>query len=239
MPPAGHAPLAERLSTLRAGLSGLGLSRAEMVALVLLVVGGVALGGLLWLRAPSGVPSSAAAAPEPVASGLAVLEASEGASARASPPGQVVVHVTGRVGVPGLVELPAGSRVGEALAAAGGVAGDAAPDALNLARPLVDGEQLHVPAVGETPPPPAAPPAAAEGAPGVVAGGALLPDGRLDLNRATADGLEELPGVGPVTAESILAHREEIGGFSDVGELRDVPGIGEKTFQTLAELVGV
>lgn len=232
-----------RLRSVHSALEGVGLSRAEVLALTLLLLGGLALGGLLWMRAGSPAapsPTAAGALVDPSASpttaGLALIAGSP--SADPSPPGTVVVHVTGRVGAPGLVELPAGSRVGDALAAAGGPVADAAPDALNLARLLVDGEQLHVPAVGESVAP--VPPPAVAAAPGAApAGAALLPDGRLDLNRATAEDLEELPNIGPVTAEKILQYREEIGGFTDVGELRDVPGIGEKTFQGLVEQVGV
>lgn len=232
--------LDRRFAALRAQLDGLGLSRGELVALAMLVLGAGVLGGLLWLR-PAAVDGTPAMTPggsgtEPA---LALLPASPSPSPSSLPGSQsVVVHVTGRVATPGLVELPSGSRVGDALAAAGGPGPDAAPETLNLARVLVDGEQLHVPAVGETPPPlPAA--TAAEGLAGVRGGAALLPDGRLDLNAATVEELEELPGVGPVTAERIVEHREEIGGFTDVGQLRDVPGIGEVKFQGLVEEAGV
>jgi competence protein ComEA len=233
--------LDRRFAALRAQLDGLGLSRGELVALAMLVLGAGVLGGLLWFR-PAAVDGTPAMTPggsgtEPA---LALLPASPSPSPSPGSQGSqsVVVHVRGRVATPGLVELPSGSRVGDALAAAGGPGPDAAPEALNLARVLVDGEQLHVPAVGETPPPqPAA--TAAEGLAGVRGGAALLPDGRLDLNAATVEELEELPGVGPVTAERIVEHREEIGGFTDVGQLRDVPGIGEVKFQGLVEAAGV
>ncbi|HWB71256.1 MAG TPA: helix-hairpin-helix domain-containing protein, partial [Egibacteraceae bacterium] len=87
-------------------------------------------------------------------------------------------------------------------------------------------------------PPPGAPAGQPAGA-GSALPDARRPDGRLDLNRATVDDLEELPGIGPVLAERIVAHREQRGGFAAGGDLREVRGIGEKTFQTLAELVSV
>jgi len=149
----------------------------------------------------------------------------------ASPPAELVVHVAGRVGVPGVYRLPAGSRVAEAVERAGGVLGDADVDALNLARALVDGEQVRVPAVGEQ----LAPTAAA----GSGSAAPQRPDGTLDLNLAVLDDLDELPGVGPVLAQRILDHRAEIGRFTTVEELRDVKGIGEATFADLAPEVSV
>jgi competence protein ComEA len=140
---------------------------------------------------------------------------------------EVVVHVSGSVLEPGLVNLPVGSRVGDALLAAGGALPDARLDRLNLARPLVDGEQVHVPRVGEDAPLPVGPTSRG-----------VLPDGRIELNRATAAELETLPGIGPARAQAIIAAREERP-FRVPGDLRRVPGIGEATFQRLAPLVAV
>jgi competence protein ComEA len=147
--------------------------------------------------------------------------------------------------------LPAGSRIADALAAAGGARADADLAALNLARPLADGEQVLVPAPGD-PPAVAAPPAASRGtggaavsggtgggAAGAAGSGARRPDGLLDLNLAGAADLDELPGVGPVLAQRILDHRAAIGRFTSVDELRDVKGIGEATFADLAPQVTV
>jgi len=139
----------------------------------------------------------------------------------------VVVHVTGAVRIAGLVSLPEGSRVGDGIDAAGGVLPDARIDRLNLARVLVDGEHVHVPRVGEDAPLPVDAPSQG-----------LLPDGRIDLNRATAAELETLPGVGPARAQAIIAERENRP-FAVPGDLRRVPGIGEATFQRLAPLVAV
>lgn len=145
--------------------------------------------------------------------------------------GPLVVHVAGAVHTPGVVQLRAGDRVADALDAAGGPTADASLASLNLARPLVDGEQVLVPTAGE----------AASAAPGEAAPstGAELPDGRLDLNSATAAELEELPGVGPVLAGRIVAHRDEHGPFADAAQLREVSGIGEATWASLRDLVGV
>ncbi len=139
----------------------------------------------------------------------------------------VVVHVTGAVRIAGLVSLPAGSRVGDGIDAAGGALPDARIDRLNLARILVDGEHVHVPRVGEEVP--LTLDAPSQG---------VLPDGRIDLNRASAAELETLPGVGPARAQAIIAERQDRP-FAVPGDLRRVPGIGEATFQRLAPLVAV
>jgi competence protein ComEA len=158
------------------------------------------------------------------------------------PAGPLTVHVSGAVAQPGLVTVPAGARVGDAVAAAGGFAADADPAAVNLARPLGDGEQVHVPAEGEprtsgTGPAVTAPDPAGGGAGGGV--GAIDADGRVDLNRASEEELQTLPGVGPARAAAIIEHRERHGPFAEAGDLRAVSGIGEKTFQSLADRIVV
>jgi competence protein ComEA len=125
------------------------------------------------------------------------------------------------------VTLPAGARVADALEAAGGATGDADLAAVNLARAVVDGEQVYVPAPGEAPPAAADP---GEGAVGGGVGGSGGPAGGgsplVDLNAADAATLETLPGVGPVIAERIVTWREENGPFTSVDELAEVSGIG-------------
>jgi competence protein ComEA len=150
--------------------------------------------------------------------------------------GEVVVHVSGAVRRPGLLTLPAGARVGDAIEAAGGPTEDADVDRLNLARPLQDGEHVHLPRHGEELPRSADPPAG--GGTGADASGTDAA-GRIDLNRASAAELETLPGIGPAKASAIVSHRDEHGPFRTPGDLRAVPGIGEKTFQRLADLVTV
>lgn len=165
------------------------------------------------------------------------------ASGAASAQAAATVHVVGEVRRPGVVWVPAGSRVGDAVEAAGGLTGQADEQRLNLARPVTDGEQILVLRPGEEPPSPAAaggPGAPGAGAPGAPAGGDAAGDGGpLDLNTADQAALEELPGVGPVTAEHILAWRKENGQFTTVDELMEVSGIGEKTLATLRPHVRV
>lgn len=134
---------------------------------------------------------------------------------------EVVVDVAGKVRRPGVATLPAGSRVIDAIRHAGGPRNGVDLTGVNLARVLVDGEQILV---GITPAPSAVAPGAASGSSG----------GRVSLNGATLEQLEGLPGVGPVTAQKILDWRTAHGAFGSVDELLDVDGIGEKTLAQLA-----
>lgn len=141
----------------------------------------------------------------------------------------VVVDVAGRVRSPGVLELPVGSRVVDAIEAAGGARGGVDLSGLNLARVLVDGEQVLV---GPGSAAAGVPPGGAPAAPGA-------PAALVNLNTADQALLESLPEVGPVTAQAILAWREEHGGFTAVQELLEVDGIGPATLETLAPLVTV
>ena len=149
-------------------------------------------------------------------------------AAEATPSGELYVHVSGAVRTPGLYVLPPGSRVVDAVAAAGGFADEADRDAVNLARTLDDGEQLTVPREGEAPPP-------AAGGTGSASSG----DARVDLNSADATLLETLPRIGPALAERIIAWRDDNGGFTSIEDLLAVPGIGDKMFESLRDLVTV
>jgi len=149
----------------------------------------------------------------------------------------VVVSVVGRVAAPGVVSLPAGARVADALTAAGGAVADTDLSSLNLARRLTDGEQLHV---GVPVPPGVLPPPLP--APGAGAGAAPVggePAGKINLNTATLDQLDTLPGVGEVTAKRIVDWRTRHGTFGAVEQLREVEGIGETRFSRLREQVVV
>ncbi|WP_324014773.1 ComEA family DNA-binding protein [Microbacterium sp. JZ37] len=185
-------------------------------AVVLLVL------GALGVTVALGVWRGAASPVEEV-----VVTPAPSASAVAVEPGQLYVHVHGAVAEPGLYVLEAGARVVDAISAAGGFADDADSGAVNLARPLADGEQLAVPVVGEAPP---VPPPGGTAAPGGT--GALV-----SLNSADQAALETLPRIGPALAERIIAWRDENGPFTAIEDLLAVPGIGDKMLETLRPLV--
>jgi competence protein ComEA len=145
-----------------------------------------------------------------------------------APGGEIVVDVSGKVRKPGIHRLPAGSRVVDALRAAGGVRPGVNTEGLNQARFLVDGEQVLVGAS------PGAGAPAGGSAPGAARAGPAAP---ISLNTATADQLDTLPGVGPVLAQHIIDYRTRHGGFRSVDELRQVNGIGDRRFTDLRSLV--
>ncbi|MGW2837851.1 helix-hairpin-helix domain-containing protein [Streptomyces sp. NPDC001493] len=170
-------------------------------------------GGLSLSASPSSPPRpSAAVAPDAVAAD------------------RIVVDVNGKVRRPGVQHLRAGSRVADALQAAGGVLAGTDITGLNRARILNDGEQVVV-GIPMAPPPPGA-----VGGPGAGGGGAAQ-TGPLSLGSATAEQLETLPGVGPVLAQHIVDYRTEHGGYGSVDELRQVTGIGDRRFADLQPLV--
>lgn len=149
--------------------------------------------------------------------------------------GLVIIHVAGAVAVPGVVQLPAGSRVHQAVAAAGGGTPSADLNRLNLAALLTDGQKLYVPHAGEeVPPDPSG--AAGEAAGG---GGTGPAGGKVNLNTAGVEELDALPKVGPVLAQRIVDWRKEHGPFKTVEELDAVDGVGPKMLETLLPLVGV
>ncbi len=139
--------------------------------------------------------------------------------APASASGDLTVHITGAVVDPGLVVVEAGSRVADAVAAAGGLTADASPSAVNLATPLRDGMQIVVRAVG------GAAKSAAEGESGVVS-----------MSSASVEELAALPGVGPVLARRIIDHREARGPFETIEDLLSVSGIGEAKLAAIRDV---
>lgn len=185
--------------------------RVRLGAVAVLVL--VALGCAVLVSALGGHGSaadvarpSAAASPGPAAAGA-----------------QIFVHLLGAVQHPGLYQLREGDRGVDAVAAAGGFADAADQSQLNLARFLVDGEQIYVPAIGETP----------AAAPGTTTGG------KVNINTADEPTLETLPRVGPAMAARIIAWREANGRFTTIEDLMSVTGIGDKTFEGLKDLVTV
>lgn len=168
-----------------------------VIGLALLVV----VGGVAWF----GLGSDAAPAADP------------GTVVSMEEPAVIAVHVSGAVRMAGLVRLPAGSRVADAVAAAGGALPDADLQSTNLAATVRDGDHLVVAAFGDE-------------VPESVATG-------IDLNRSTASDLEALPGVGPVLAGRIVAHRESNGPFRTVEDLLDVPGIGEAKLAQMRDAI--
>ena len=152
--------------------------------------------------------------------------------------GSVVVHVTGAVSRPGVVTLPPGSRVTDAINAVGGASAEADTQQLNLARVLTDGEQIRVPRIGEVLPDPA-PQTGGDAAPGArtsqgkSGGGAA--SGTININTASASELEKLPGIGPALAQRIVEYRDSHGPFASVDALTDVPGIGKAKLEGLRE----
>lgn len=231
LPGRASAWLQERLPATLQGRVSLGSSHLAVLALVAAL--GLAVTAFLVLRSrPEGAvvppPRSAGALVTPSAvpgapSGAPSGTGTAGATPAATPAGTVVVDVAGKVRRPGVVTLPAGSRVVDALRRAGGARDRVDLTSLNLARVLTDGEQVLV---GIQPPPGVAPAAAGASRAG---GGPLV-----NLNTATVVELEALPGVGPVTAGKIARWRDEHGGFTAVDDLLEVDGIGEKTLADLA-----
>ena len=138
----------------------------------------------------------------------------------------VFVHVSGCVAQPGLRELAEGSRVADAIEAAGGFAEGASADSVNLARVVQDGEQIHVPSVEDE-------------APAGAGGQAASAGGKVNINLATAAELDAVTGIGPSTAEKIIADREANGPFSTIEDLMRVSGIGEKKFEAMRDEITV
>ncbi len=248
---AGASPPAERGGSTQAS-AGTGPSVRWRLGLRLAVAVGllaVAAGVLFWWQTAGGRPeimplntvsrestpaaeaaTESQAAPGGLGEGAAADEPSK-ASADA-----MVVHVSGAVLAPGVVTLPAGSRVHQAIAAAGGAAADADLDVLNLAAVAEDGQKIHIPRNGEQP---AGGGAGPQGQGSTAAPGAAGAGSRVNINTAGVDELDALPKVGPVLAQRIVDWRKEHGPFSAVEDLDAVDGVGPKMLETLLPLVTV
>ena len=216
-----------------------------MRAASLLGVLAAVLGGFFWWQAGTGgaevVPLN-----EPVP---AAEEGPGPAAATSIPPpgeeasggaGSITVHVAGAVARPGVVQLPAGSRLHEAITAAGGATATADPDRLNLAAVLEDGQKVLVPVRGE-PDQADAPPDGGAAPPGSGTGGTSPGSGggKVNINTAGVEELGTLPRVGPVLAQRIVDWRQQHGRFKSVQELDAVDGFGPKLLAALLPLVGI
>jgi competence protein ComEA len=227
-------------------------ARAPVVATVVVVLVVAALAGAWVLAArPSALPVATSSLPISERSGSDVARSSSAAGSP-GPPGPsgsspsnvpswsssatIVVDVAGKVRRPGLYRLPAGSRVDDALRAAGGALSGVDLAALNRAALVADGQQVAVGVPAAANAGGVAGPAAGSGAAARTAAGTANP---VHLNSATIEQLETLPGVGPVLAQKILDYRAEHGSFASVNELNDVPGIGDAKFAALRAAVAL
>ncbi|HLS00572.1 MAG TPA: ComEA family DNA-binding protein, partial [Beutenbergiaceae bacterium] len=154
------------------------------------------------------------------------VESTNKAPSTTTPAGEesVYVHVTGEVEDPGLVSLVEGDRVADAIDKAGGPTREAHVGGVNLAALVVDGEQIHVPHHDDPDPAPQSEPGGNQ-------------DSLIQINNATEQEFQELPGIGPVTAQRIVQYRTEHGGFSSVEDLQSVPGIGPATMAQIRDMV--
>lgn len=175
-------------------------------------------------------PQAAAVVPLPAATSptSAVEQVRAVSPSPSAPVEEVVVEVVGKVRRPAVVSLPSGARVLDALEATGGAKPGVDTSDQNLARVLVDGEQIRI----------GLDPATATGPPGTVTSG-QAPGSLININTATAEQLEQIPGVGPVLAQRIVMYREQTGGFGTVEQLTEVSGIGEATFAQMEPMVTV
>ncbi|MGC8783210.1 MAG: helix-hairpin-helix domain-containing protein [Armatimonadota bacterium] len=203
-------------------------------------------GIVLWQGVFSGsdvpaptIPSDSTRQPSPPALSAPTLpaETGEATPSQGTPPAEsdeIVVHVAGAVKKPGVVRIPRGSRVDDAVKAAGGFSSQADPDSVNLAQPLEDGVQVYVPRKGES--------VQVEARVGAVRQGATSEHreplrGKINVNTASAEQLESLPGVGPATARAIIEYRKQNGSFHSVDELIEVRGIGPKKLEQIRPYV--
>lgn len=232
--------------TLQAWLAWFGPARLIVSAISVVVVAA----GVAWLvRAPA--PTTEAGLPFSTASPAAASDsASTGDATAATLPaptapdttvagiGPVIVHVAGEVALPGVYELAVGDRVHAAIEAAGGPTAAADLDGLNLAAAVADGQRIYVPVRGEVDPAtvPSGPTVSASS---VSSGVDEVTSGPVDINTATAEQLETLPGVGPATAAAIIDDRRRHGPFAAVADLERVPGIGPAKLAAIADLVTV
>lgn len=223
-----------------------GLARFVVVSLSVMAVGA---GGFWLLRTPptpieSSLPRASDTTSLAVASATLPVDpslttATTSSTSTTTPAVDIVVHVAGHVALAGVYTLPAGARVVDAVNEAGGATASAQPDAINLAQPLRDGDRVYVPGVDDATGVPAGVTSSAAAAGATSAATAAEPSGPVDLNSATVEQFDGLPGVGPSTAAAIVAHRDQNGPFASVDDLDAVRGIGPSKLEALRDLVTV
>jgi competence protein ComEA len=162
---------------------------------------------------------------------ISILDPTDTPTATAVP---MRVHVVGAIQQPGVYALPPGSRWLEAVEAAGGLAADADTESVNLADHLVDGQQIRIPQVGLAMPPSPTPSQQRSGSLVLPA-----PGGRININAASAQELDTLPGIGPTYAARIITYREEHGPFRDPADVMQVKGIGPVCYEGIRDLITV
>ena len=240
----------ERVRVTLDQIRGGGPTRWLAVVLAIVVLG--AGGGVVWVArssstARSGSAGSSASLPFAHAAGTGPGGSSGGGSNAGStdtagvgrPDGtatpELIVQAAGAVVHPGVYHLSTGSRVADLVAAAGGLVPEADIDRVNLASPLADGARVYLPRQGESIPPGPV----SDGGGGGPAAGPSTTAPPVDLNTATAEQLDTLPGVGPATAAAIIDYRQRHGPFRSIGDLAQVRGIGEAKLAQLRDLVRV
>ncbi len=209
------------------------LERNRHIVFVITLI--IALGGAagFYLRRPAQNPIE-------ILSTEAAVTAAPTLTPRPEPtatPAPVRVYITGGVANSDVYFLPRGSIIKDAVKAAGGFTPDADPERINQAQELQDQQQIHIPRKGEKNPPP--PVQDGQSAPNEEGGGSGVTGGVINLNTATLEELDTLPGIGPAIAQRIIDYRTSIGGFTSVDEITQVSGIGDSTFAKIKDLIRV
>ncbi len=206
----------------------MGLSRRQLYAYLAIAAVVVAI-GVRYVVLPRTAGPADAGAMDLVP--LASPSAQPAGPGSPGPAPDLVVYVCGAVRSPGVVRVPAGARVADALALAGGASAAASLDGVNLAAKVADGQQILVPAKGAAPP--------AGGSAAAPGSSASLPSAPININTATAEQLDALQGVGPATAQKIVDYRSANGPFKTIDDIKNVSGIGDAKFAAMKDSITV